>query len=122
LFTPDEPLEYNTQYSLHLLGQIDAGHPGIIDLKGNCLTGSYPYSITTVNGDNIPPEITGIVPEHGADSVFVTASIMVTFSEPMNKESAESGFTLSCNGNPDVEGSFSWQNVNADDSADEKPV
>lgn len=112
LFTPDEPLEYNTQYSLQLIGQIDADHKGITDMKGNCLTGSYPYSITTINGDNIPPAITGIVPEQGADSVFVTASIMVTFSEPMNKESVESGFILSCNGNPDVEGSFAWQNVN----------
>jgi uncharacterized protein (TIGR02145 family) len=112
LFTPDEPLAYNTEYDLQLIGQIDADHKGITDMKGNCLTGSYPYSITTVNGDDIPPAITGVVPELGADSVFVTASIMVTFSEPMNKESVESGFTLSCIGNPDVEGSFTWGNVN----------
>ena len=112
LFTPDEPLEYNTQYDLQLIGQIDATHKGITDMKGNCLTGSYPYNITTINGDNIPPTITGIVPEYGADSVFVTASIMVTFSEPMNKESVESGFTLSCDNDPNVEGSFTWENTN----------
>ncbi len=37
IFTPDDPLPYNTTFALHLIGEISQSVKGITDLKGNTL-------------------------------------------------------------------------------------
>ncbi len=64
---------------------------------------------STVNqGDTTPPEIISIVPENGSGAVEPDASVIVTFSETMNRASVESGFSLVCG--TGVEGVFAWSN------------
>jgi uncharacterized protein (TIGR02145 family) len=113
LFSPIEPLEYSNTYSLHLGEYVDENNKGITDLKGNSLVSTYPsYIITTVSDDILSPVVTDIIPADNAEGVFATEKIMLFFSEPMNRTSVESGFSLGCNGNPDIDGSFSWRNEN----------
>jgi uncharacterized protein (TIGR02145 family) len=100
IFTPEEALDYSTLFTLHI--------KEITDLRDNLLEEEFISTFKTEAEDGTPPEVTYVIPEDGSDNVFVTDRIIVTFSEAMNKTSVESGFTLSCNGNPDVEGSFSW--------------
>jgi uncharacterized protein (TIGR02145 family) len=111
IFTPDEPLPYNTAFVLHLVGEISPGVKGITDLKGNSLdiTGLPAYSVTTIEADNIPPVILSTVPANGATGVFVTDNISVSFSKQMNKTSVQDNFKLS-EGSTSLNGSFSWNN------------
>ncbi len=51
-----------------------------------------------------PPTVLSVSPEDGAEAA-VTDTITVTFSEDMDKETVENGFTLS----PAVDGSLSWE-------------
>ena len=79
-----------TPYSL-----IDAGATYTItvdgnseDLAGNEIGGDYSFSFTTTTqSDNTPPTVTGTVPENGATGVSPGATIMITFSEPMDTAS-----------------------------------
>ena len=104
MFDPESVLEYGTGYTLHITG-------GVKDIRGNALQPEFTKNFTTVSKDNVPPLINEVIPGNGATRVFVTAKIMVFFSEPMNTTSVEKGFTLNSAGLP-VAGSFSWDKDN----------
>ncbi len=104
MFDPESALEYNTIYTLHITG-------GVKDLRGNALQPEFTKSFTTVSKDNVPPLINEVIPGSGAIRVFVTAKIIVFFSEPINTTSVENGFKLN-SGGVTIEGSFSWDKDN----------
>jgi len=78
-------------------GYEDASKPNIVVNEGETTTVNFQLTKET-----IPPTITAHLPI-GTD-VFVGTPITVTFSEAMNKSSAEGAFSVS----PSVTGSFSW--------------
>ena len=55
-------------------------------------------------GDIIPPEVLSTDLEHGGMDVAVNSTILISFSEPMNRTSVEEAFTISNN----VTGTFQW--------------
>jgi uncharacterized protein (TIGR02145 family) len=99
LFTPRDALEYSTNYTLHITA-------GITDLAKipNNLSAEYQFSFKTGPGDKIPPTIVDIIPDNNIDNIFVDQKIMIFFSEPMNKTSVASSFSL----NPAVNHTLSW--------------
>ena len=105
--TPENPLQYDTEYNLHLSEEIT-------DLKSNPLYFENEIACTfkTCLPDTVRPFIKDIIPEPGSDSVFVLSEILVFFSEPMDPESAKEGFKLIDPMNQIVNGDFIWINVN----------
>ncbi len=87
IFRPDESLNYETEYMLHVLE--------ISDRKENLMDGEYTTTFTTREPDDEIPYVEGTIPEDQQDDVFVRDSIMVFFSKAMKKSSVLSGFTLS---------------------------
>ena len=88
LFDPVSLLNYSTEYTLHITGDVK-------DMKGNPLTPEFTKSFTTISKDNVPPAINEVIPANGSTGIFITDKIRVFFSEPMNKSTVENGFTLS---------------------------
>lgn len=111
IFTPVKPLPYSKTFELRLLGTTKQETSGITDLRGNRLDveGLMPYSISTIDSDNIPPVVINTYPVNGASEVFITEKISIFFSEPMNKKSVQDFFSLSESGNS-ITGTFSWNN------------
>lgn len=93
-----EDLEYDTVYTLVLGTEAMSalgGHP----------EEAYKFFFTTEEEpDTKPPLITSIIPESGETSIAIDAPIAVTFSEPMDKDSVESAFSIY----PSVEGKLVW--------------
>ncbi|MDO9538290.1 MAG: Ig-like domain-containing protein, partial [Thermoplasmata archaeon] len=73
------------------------------DVHGNGLDYSWAFKVVV---DTDAPWIVSVDPPNGTSGVPVDTNITVTFSEPMNKTSAEQGFNIS----PSVAGSFYWSN------------
>jgi len=84
---PLAPLAQNTTYTLAVEGK---------DAAGNALTDRKLFSFGTTGPapDTTPPMILSISPIYGAIGVAQNASITVTFSEPMDKASAQSAFAI----------------------------
>jgi hypothetical protein len=89
VFTPTNPLSYNTTYT----GTITSG--GATDLAGNALSGNqgvypapsnYVWSWTTGAEpyvDNTRPTVISTIPANGATGVFTNTKVSATFSEAM---------------------------------------
>ncbi|HKL48984.1 MAG TPA: Ig-like domain-containing protein [Desulfuromonadales bacterium] len=78
LFTPDENLLDNTEYTVTLTSDIE-------DLAGNSFSGDS-WSFTTGSGqDTEPPQVEpdSVSPQDGATDVPLDASIVITYSEPI---------------------------------------
>jgi uncharacterized protein (TIGR02145 family) len=103
LFTPSTALNFSTSYTLHITS-------GVTDLKSNGLSAEYQKSFTTGQDDKQSPTVIDVIPEEGADSVFVTQKIMLFFSEPMDKASVVNNLSIT----PAVPQpiTFSWDNEN----------
>ena len=107
LFNPKSVLSYSTDYTVYLTD-------GVRDLKENSLI-PFMSTFTTMAADSEAPEITYVIPADGADSVFVTEVIRLSFSEPMDKSTVEAAFALTWNDGTqavlqEVEGSYQWDN------------
>jgi len=105
-FTPKEyPLDYSLLYTLHLTDDIT-------DLKGNGLdvdeSSEFTSVFTTEDPDDIDPLVTDIIPDHGNDTVFTNANIMVFFSEPMDVLTTPDGFSLEDGDGNLVPGDYLW--------------
>jgi YVTN family beta-propeller protein len=100
LMRPVEALQYSTDYTLHI--------NGITDLKGNVLAAPHTSSFTTQEPDLIAPFVYDVIPADGLTQVDVTKPVKIFFNEPMNKSSAESGFSLMTSGSSPVSGDFDW--------------
>jgi hypothetical protein len=77
------------------------------DEAGNGLASNYSFSFTTTNApDNTSPSIVVTQPAKGERGVALDPSIIVTFSEPMDRLSAEEAFVIT---SPvSREGVFTW--------------
>ncbi len=106
-YSPERPLLYDTEYSVHLTEDIT-------DLKQNPLelTNEIITSFKTKPADELPPAIEDIIPEPEADSVFVMSRIKVRFSEPMDHTITNDGLRLSSADIPEIEGDYSWSSDN----------
>jgi hypothetical protein len=81
--TPTSPLAFATMYAVTFTGQ---------DVAGNAMSPPYSYGFTTeAMADTMPPTIVSSQPAEGATDVPVTTSLLVTFSEPMNRGSVTVG-------------------------------
>jgi subtilisin len=58
--------------------------------------------------DTTAPAVTAVSPADGATAVATSAGVSVTFSEPMDKPSAQAAFSLAGPDGTSVAGSFSW--------------
>lgn len=75
----------------------------IVSVLGGCGGGASPAAGFTVL-DNLKPSVISITPDNGASDVNVTTSIVITFSEPMDRRTVESAFAIS----PALTGQFIW--------------
>ncbi|MDD1770608.1 MAG: fibronectin type III domain-containing protein [Methanomassiliicoccales archaeon] len=64
--------------------------------------------VAGAGGDTVPPQVSQVSPANGATSVAVSGVIGVTFSEAMDKTSAQNAFTLESASS--VSGTFTWSN------------
>jgi uncharacterized protein (TIGR02145 family) len=100
LFKPDE-LEYETDYILHVKKIADLSRtPNVMPENYEYI---HPKPFTTTKADGKSPKVDQVIPD-GKKPVFITDTILVFFSEPMDETSVIDGFTLSHSGDPDVEG------------------
>jgi len=84
---PTAALAQNTTYTLAVEGK---------DVAGNALTDRKLFSFGTTGPapDTTPPTVLSANPPHSAIGVARNASIKVTFSEPMDKASAQTAFAI----------------------------
>lgn len=78
-FIPNEPLEYNTQYTLVVTG--DATDPNGNSVQNAPVT----FTFTTEPApDNQPPEVTSTTPNNGSTGVARDTEVSATFNETMD--------------------------------------
>ncbi len=98
VFRPSEPLQAGARYEVRVPA-------GLQDTTGAILDVDYGWSFTVAQ-----PVVKSFTPAPGATGVDLRAPISVTFSQPMDHESAQAAFTIE----PPVRGTFRW--------AEEKPT
>jgi hypothetical protein len=91
-FTPASPMAYDTLYTATVT-------TSAMSQAGKYLESLYTWSFTTKQR----PTVTSHVPSVDATDVLVATTVQVSFSEPMDRISTESAFSLDF-----VSGSFSW--------------
>ena len=79
-FVPADPLALNTTYTLRLT-------TSIADVAGNPLATEVTSAFTTIQPDHTAPMVVNVAPNPGAVNVPVTASVLITFSEPLDPAS-----------------------------------
>ena len=75
-FLPASNLSPGTTYTVTVRNTVK-------DLAGNTMLNNYTWSFTTVNPDNIPPQVLVTTPVNGATGVSVTPTISIVFNENM---------------------------------------
>lgn len=86
--TPGAPMQANQQYQIRI-------STAAKDLAGNPMSSDYTFSFTTSQqSDTTPPTIKSTDPQNGATGVSVKTSVSITFSEAMDKPTAESAYTI----------------------------
>lgn len=97
---PQAPLAQNTPYTLSVEGK---------DVAGNALTNRKQYSFETTGPapDTTAPTILAISPSYGTIGVAQNATLTVTFSEPMDKASAQTAFAIAAPSGFNA-GVFTW--------------
>lgn len=79
---------------------------GAKDLANNNMTSPYSFTFTTEYIDTVSPRVESTIPGNAATGIPRNTNIEVTFSEPMDKASAQTAFQIT---NPaGVTGTFSW--------------
>jgi hypothetical protein len=92
-FDPTSNLAFSTTYVVTLAGGAGAGKAK--DNAGNPLAGNYTFSFTTgAAPDTTPPTVSSSTPLNGATGELRGTNISVTFSEAMDKASAQTAFSI----------------------------
>jgi uncharacterized protein YpmS len=88
-YDPTDFLQTSTKYTIVI-------NTNACDLAGNKLQNEYTFSFTTAKITDItPPEIMSTYPVDGQPNVPPSIpGIVISFSEPMNKESVESNYNI----------------------------
>ncbi|WP_412972481.1 Ig-like domain-containing protein [Glaciecola sp. MF2-115] len=107
-FTPENPLNGDTQYRVYIYSQI-------FDFAGNTRSNGNFYFTTEALADGIAPQVIAISPSTDSVDVYPNASIVLTFSEPMDAGTINnSNIALFIDGNvvrPNVSRSVTGQEV-----------
>lgn len=81
---------------------------GAADANGTPMTAASSFSFTTASApDTTPPTVSSHAPTSGATAIARASNISVTFSEPVDKTSAQVAFSIVSPAGYN-EGSFSW--------------
>jgi len=98
-FDPSANLLANTAYSVSVA-------PGVRDLGGNAMTVAFASGFVS---DAQAPTVAGVEPVGGSTGVSVSRNMIVTFSEPVERGSAQAAFALRPAGaTAKLAGAFSW--------------
>jgi ABC-type oligopeptide transport system substrate-binding subunit len=112
VFSPLDPLAYDTQYTVTVKGTPS----GVKDLASNLMSSDFVISWTTGTApDTIPPTVTGTIHTNGQTNVAVNTGVGATFSEGMDPLTiTNANFTLkeAASGNA-VAGVVSYSGMNA---------
>jgi len=82
---------------------------GVMDRAGNAMGTQTVQFTGSSQPDTTDPVIAGTQPADGARGVDTTATVLVEFSEKMNRTSAELNFHLErATSGPSISGSFTW--------------
>lgn len=101
-FTPENNFSYDTVYTCTV-------GVGAVDSSGDALASAYTWSFTSLySDDTTPPTISSVTPSPGAINVATSPTISVTWSEGMDKSSAQNAFTMKDSSKKVVSGSVSW--------------
>lgn len=85
---PTADLSYGTSYTVTL-------GTGAQDANGNALAAAHSFGFTTAMApDTTAPTITAVTPTHQSVGAARNTNISVTFSEPMDKASAQAAFAI----------------------------
>jgi hypothetical protein len=86
--TPSPQMQTNTTYNVKI-------STAAKDLAGNAMVADYLFSFkTSQQADTTPPTVKSTVPTNGATGVSTKTTISIEFSEPMDKTTAESSYTI----------------------------
>ncbi|MFO7917471.1 MAG: Ig-like domain-containing protein [Anaerolineae bacterium] len=96
-FEPDARLVPGTEYTLRIPA-------GLEDTTGSTLEEDYRWSFTTEL-----PRIVSVSPSPNTEHVSRTATIRISFNQPMDKGATQERFSLSERDGKAVDGTFSWQ-------------
>ena len=100
LFTPDQALEFGTQYTASL----PAGIPAARGRVGT--TEAYTWTFTTIEY----PRIVSTNPADGEQAAGLWGGLEVTFSSPMNRDSINGNFTITPTITPTEVYTYWWDN------------
>jgi hypothetical protein len=98
IFTPTNPLDYSTQYSV-ILGT------GAKDLTNNEIISSVNWQFTTASTTSFRPYVLDNSWGPTGSNVDVNSEISISFSEPMQKDQTQDAFSIT----PYVGGTFRWE-------------
>ena len=87
--TPSSALAGSATYTATVRG--GGTDPRVKDLAGNALAANSAWSFTTAVADTTPPTVTARTPPAGATGVPTTNTVTVTFSEPMDASTINTG-------------------------------
>ena len=98
---PQEPLQPSKRYTVTV-------RAAVTSMLNSTLGRDVAFTFTTGKApDTVRPEIKSFMPANGTLRVPVAATIVVTFSEPMNRTSVEKAMKVT-SGGKDVPGTFKW--------------
>lgn len=101
-FTPSATLANSTTYTLTVTGDAT-------DVAGNRLASPFVSTFTTAAPvDNTAPSVTTVAPASGSTNVAVSTSVTITFSEPMNPSTVNTGTFKLSSSSGDVGGTISY--------------
>ncbi|PJF26710.1 MAG: hypothetical protein CUN53_06810 [Phototrophicales bacterium] len=105
LFRPDSAMAGGVKYTVSV-------SPDLRAIDGAALSAAYSWSFTTE-----PPRVVSISPRDRRDRILLDEPVVVTFNQPMDRESVERAMTVGVGGSGEgyipVAGTFSWE---ADDT------
>jgi hypothetical protein len=96
VFHPEESLRSGTQYTARVAA-------GLSDPSGAPLREDYQWSFTTQ-----PPQVLAVQPGDAETGVWLDRAIRVEFNQPMERESAQTAFSLADEAGSRLQGVFDW--------------
>jgi uncharacterized protein YfaS (alpha-2-macroglobulin family) len=101
LFRPDPAMSGGTTYTVSV-------SPDLRAIDGASLSAAFSWSFTTE-----PPRVISISPRDRRDRILLDEPVVVTFNQPMDRESVERALTVGMGGSDEgyvpVSGTYSWE-------------
>ena len=105
IFTPDNPLNYTTSYTVNLT-------TGISSASGVSLTDDITWAFTTVNPPDVTaPTVMSVDPADGVSNPPAASAVTVRFSEPMNGTTINTDTFMLMNGSAVISGTVIYNSL-----------